>query len=323
MKFKSILGPAVLALAAAASQSYSHAQTFPTRPVRIVVPQTPGGASDALARIVGQKLSEKWGQPVVVENRAGAGGNIGMDVVAKSPADGYTLLMSYVGSHAINVSIYKKLPFDPEADFSAVATLAHVPFVAAANAALPVSNMKELAAYAAKNPVSYGSAGNGSVNHLLGEMFSTNSQVKMLHVPYKGAAPALTDLIAGQIQLVFTSLPSIAQHIRAGTVKGLAVTGSKRAQAFKDIPTIAESGYPGFVINPWFGLFAPKGTPPAVIRQINADIRKVLEDKDTVDKFAVLGAEPYETTPQEFAAILHADIQKWAVVVKSSGATAE
>lgn len=323
MKFKSILGPAVLALAAVTSQPYSHAQTFPTRPVRIVVPQTPGGASDALARIVGQKLSEKWGQPVVVENRAGAGGNIGMDVVAKSPADGYTLLMSYVGSHAINVSIYKKLPFDPEADFSAVATLANVPFVAAANAALPVSNMKELAAYAAKNPVSYGSAGNGSVNHLLGEMFSTNSQVKMLHVPYKGAAPALTDLIAGQIQLVFTSLPSIAQHIRAGTVKGLAVTGSKRAQAFKDIPTIAESGYPGFVINPWFGLFAPKGTPPAVIRQINADIRKVLEDKDTMDKFAALGAEPYETTPQEFAAILHADIQKWAVVVKSSGATAE
>jgi tripartite-type tricarboxylate transporter receptor subunit TctC len=300
-----------------------HAQVFPSRPVRIVVPQTPGGASDALARIMAQKLSEKWGQPVVVENRAGAGGNIGMDLVAKSAADGYTLLMSYVGSHAINVSIYKKLPFDPEADFSAVATLANVPFVAAANASLPVGNIKELAAYAAKNPVSFGSAGNGSVNHLLGEMFSSTSQVKMLHVPYKGAAPALTDLISGQIQLVFTSLPSIAQHIRAGTVKGLGVTGSKRAQAFKDIPTIAESGYPGFVINPWFGLFAPKGTPPAVVRQLNADINKILSDKDTVDRFAVLGAEVYETTPQEFAAVLHADIQKWAAVVKSSGATAD
>ena len=323
MKFKSISGAALLALAAALSHSYAQAQNFPTKPVRIVVPQTPGGASDALARIVGQKLSEKWGQPVVIENRAGAGGNIGMDVVAKSPADGYTLLMSYVGSHAINVSIYKKLPFDPEADFAAVASLANVPFVAAANAALPVSSMKELAAYAAKHPVSFGSAGNGSVNHLLGEMFSSASQSKMLHVPYKGAAPALTDLIAGQTQLVFTSLPSVAQHIRAGTVKGLAVTGSRRAQAFKDIPTIAESGYPGFVINPWFGLFAPKGTPVAVVRQINADIRKILEDKDTIDKFAVLGAEPYETTPQEFAAVLHSDIQKWAVVVKSSGATAD
>ena len=325
MYLKSIANASLLMLAAGLTlfQAQAQAQAFPTKPVRIVVPQTPGGASDALARIVGQKLSEKWGQPVVIENRAGAGGNIGMDVVAKSPADGYTLLMSYVGSHAINVSIYKKLPFDPEADFTAVATLANVPFVAAANAALPVGNMKELAAYAAKNPVSFGSAGNGSVNHLLGEMFSSISHSKMLHVPYKGAAPALTDLIAGQTQLVFTSLSSVAQHIRAGTVKGLAVTGSKRAQAFKDIPTIAESGYPGFVINPWFGLFAPKGTPPAIVRQINADIKKILEDKDVMDKFATLGAEPFETTPQEFTAMLHADIAKWAAVVKTSGATAD
>ena len=154
-------------------------------------------------------------------------------------------------------------------------------------------------------------------------MFSSVSQTKLLHVPYKGAAPALTDLIAGQTQLVFTSLPSIAQHIRAGTVKGLAVTGSKRAQAFKDIPTIAESGYPGFVINPWFGLFAPKGTPSAVIKQINNDIKKILEEKDTLDKFAVLGAEPFEATPQELTAMLHADILKWAAVVKISGATVD
>lgn len=327
-----IASTAAVAIAAVTLSSSALAQTaFPSKPVRIIVPQTPGGASDALARIVGQKLSEKWGQPVVIENRAGAGGNIGMEAVAKSPADGHTLLMSYVGSHAINISIYKKLPFDPEADFAAVATLANVPFVAAANAKLPVTNMTELATYAARNPVSFGSAGNGSVNHLLGEMFnaynaggaSNSNATKMLHVPYKGAAPALTDLISGQIQLVFTSLPSVAQHIKAGTVNGLAVTGSKRAAAFKDIPTIAESGYPGFVINPWFGLFAPKGTPVAVVRQINADIRKILEEKDTMDKFAALGAEPYDTKPEEFAAILHADIQKWAAVVKNSGATAD
>ncbi len=291
--------------------------------MRIVVPQTPGGASDALARIVGQKLSEKWGQPVVVDNRAGAGGNIGMDLVAKAPGDGYTLLMSYVGSHAINVSIYKKLPFDPEADFTPVATLANVPFVAAVTGSLPVNNIRELAAYAAKNPISFGSAGNGSVNHLLGEMFSVAVQTKMQHVPYKGAAPALTDLLSGQIQLVFTSLPSVAQHIRAGTIKGLGVTGSKRAQAFKDMPTISESGYPNFVINPWFGLFGPKGMPPAVVRQINADVNKILQEKDTLDKFAALGAEPYESTPQAFGAVLHADIQRWAAVVKTSGATAD
>jgi tripartite-type tricarboxylate transporter receptor subunit TctC len=320
---------ALLALSPMALAQSSAATAFPSKPVRIIVPQTPGGASDALARIVGQKLSEKWGQPVVIENRAGAGGNIGMDAVAKSPADGHTLLMSYVGSHAINVSIYKKLPFDPEADFAAVATLANVPFVAAVNAKVPVTGMKELATYAAKNPVSFGSAGNGSVNHLLGEMFNAYNAggaantSKMLHVPYKGAAPALTDLISGQIQLVFTSLPSVAQHIKAGTVNGLAVTGSKRAAAFKDIPTIAESGYPGFVINPWFGLFAPKGTPAAVVQQINADIKKILEDKATLEKFAALGAEPYDTKPEEFAAILHADIKKWAEVVKSSGATAD
>ena len=306
-----------------AAQAQTTVLNFPSKPVRIIVPQTPGGASDALARIVGQKLSEKWGQPVVIENRPGAGGNIGMDAVAKAPGDGYTLLMSYVGSHAINPSIYSKLPFDPEADFVAVATLANVPFVAAVNSAVPVNNMKSLAAYAAQKPVAFGSAGNGSVNHLLGEMFNTASGAKMQHVPYKGAAPALTDLISGQIQVVFTSLPSVAQHIRGGTVKGLSVTGSKRAAAFKDIPTVAESGFPGFVINPWFGLFASKGTPAAVAKQINGDVKKVMEDKDLLDKFAALGAEPFESTPQEFQAMLHADIKTWAAVVKSSGATAD
>ena len=304
---------------------FTQAQTlnFPVKPVRIIVPQTPGGASDALARIVGQKLSEKWGQPVVIENRPGAGGNIGMDAVAKAPGDGHTLLMSYVGSHAINPSIYSKLPFDPETDFIAVATLANVPFVAAINASVPVTNMKGLVAYASQKPVSFGSAGNGSVNHLLGEMFNTASGAKMQHVPYKGAAPALTDLISGQIQVVFTSLPSIAQHIRSGTVKGLGVTGSKRAAAFKDIPTISDSGFPGFVINPWFGLFASKGTPISVVKQINADVKKVLEDKDILEKFSALGAEPFESTPQEFQTMLHADIKIWAAVVKSSGATAD
>ena len=312
---------AIISIANVSAQTT--ATNFPSKPVRIIVPQTPGGASDALARIVGQKLSEKWGQPVVVENRPGAGGNIGMDAVAKATGDGHTLLMSYVGSHAINPSIYSKLPFDPETDFVAVATLANVPFVAAINSNVPVTNMKGLVAYAAQKPVSFGSAGNGSVNHLLGEMFNTASGAKMQHVPYKGAAPALTDLISGQIQVVFTSLPSVAQHIRSGTVRGLAVTGSKRAVSFKEIPTISESGFPGFVINPWFGLFASKGTPTNIAKQINADIKKVLEDKDVLDKFTAIGAEPFETTPQEFQAILHADIKTWAAVVKSSGATAD
>jgi tripartite-type tricarboxylate transporter receptor subunit TctC len=326
MKFSSLIGAAALALLAGPFTAPAlHAQTFPTHPVRLVVPQTPGGASDALARIMAQKLSEKWGQPVVVDNRAGAGGNIGMDIVAKAPPDGYTLLMSYVGSHAINPSIYKKLPFDPEKDFVAVANLADVPFVAVANPKLPIANIKELASYVAsgKGQVSFGSAGNGSVNHLLGEMFNSAANVKMTHVPYKGAAPALTDLLSGQIQVVFTSLPSVGQHIKSGTLKGLAVTGSKRAPAFKDIPTFVELGYPALGISPWFGIFATGGTPPAVVKQINADINKILEDKDTHDKFAAQGAEVHATTPDELQTMLHNDIKKWAVVVKQSGATVD
>ena len=315
-----LLQPLLLVLALAPAL----AQSFPTRPVRIVVPQTPGGASDALARIVGQKLQERWGQPVVIDNRAGAGGNIGMDAVAKSPADGHVLLMSYVGSHAINSSIYKKLPFDPEADFTAVATLANVPFVAVVNPSVPVNSMKELVAYAAVHPeVSFGSAGNGSVNHLLGEMFNGAAQTRLKHIPYKGAAPALNDLIAGQIQLVFTSLPSVAGHIKAGTLRALAVTSARRSTAFRDIPTMAEAGFPALGINAWFAIFAPGGTPPAVVRQLNADINAVLQDKDVAEKIAAQGAEVSTGTPQELAAQLHGDIRKWAAVVKQSGATAD
>ena len=318
------LAPSLRCLVAALTLAAGAAQAFPHKPVRLVVPQTPGGASDSLARIVGQRLSEKWGQPVVIENRAGAGGNIGMDAVAKSAADGHTLLMSYVGSHAINSSIYKKLPFDPENDFTAVATIANVPFVAVANPAVPAASMKELAAYASANPnASFGSAGNGSVNHLLGEMFNSAASLKMKHIPYKGAAPALTDLIAGQIQLVFTSLPSVAGHIKAGTLRGLAVTSAKRSSAFRDLPTMAEAGYPQLGINAWFAIFAPAGTPVAVVRQINADINATLQEKDIAEKIAAQGAEVSISSPQELSAQLSADIRKWAVVVKQSGASVE
>jgi len=309
-----------LSLAAVLIAGNAAAQTFPTKPVKIIVPQTPGGASDALARIVGQKLSEKWGQPVVIENRPGAGGNIGMDAVAKSPADGYTLLMSYVGTHAINGALYKKLPFDPEKDFTAVATVATLPFVVVVNPKLPVKNVQELAAMSKETQVTYGSAGNGSVNHLLGEMFNSAAQAKLMHVPYKGAAPALQDLVGGQISAVFTSMPSVAQFIRNGTLHGLAVTSAKRSESFKDIPTIAESGYPGFDVNPWFGLFLPAGTPSATVKQINADINAVLKQKDTSERFAAQGAEVFETSPEQFAAILRADIVKWEKIVRDSGA---
>lgn len=311
-----------LAFAGLAGATSASAQAFPSRPVKIVVPQTPGGASDALARIVGQKLSERWGQPVVVENKAGAGGNVGTELVAKSPADGYTLLMSYVGTQAINGSLYKSLSFDPYKDFATVATLATVPFALVVNQGFAPRSVAELVAYAKANtgPVNFGSAGNGSLNHLLGEMVNMSQGIKLVHVPYKGAAGALTDTIAGQIQMTFSSLPSVAGHIRSDRLRALAVTGSRRSPAFPNVPTLAEAGLGGFEISPWFGLLAPAGTPAAVVRKINADVAEVLRDKETLEKFAGAGAEPYVTTPEQFSRVLQDDIQKWSQVVKTSGA---
>ena len=311
------------ALAFAAGTLAATAQDFPSHPVRIVVPQTPGGASDTLARIMAQKLSEKWGQPVVVENRPGAGGNVGMEVVANAPADGYTLLMSYVGTHAINGSLYKKLPFDPEKDFAPVATLATLPFVIVARSDARFRSVPDLVAVAKQQRLTFGSAGNGSVNHLLGEMFNSAAGVKLVHVPYRGAAPAMQDLLAGQIDLVFTSLPSVAGSIKQGSMLALAVTSAKRSPSFPNIPTIAEAGFKDFDVNPWFGLFAPAKVPAAVVHKINTDINQLLKSQDVVDKFAAQGAEVFATDPAQFAAILHADIAKWSHVVKASGATVD
>lgn len=296
------------------------AQDFPSRPVKIVVPQTPGGASDALARIVAQKLSEKWGQPVVVENRAGAGGNVGMEVVANAPADGYTLLMSYVGTHVINGTLYKKLSFDPERDFAPVATLATLPFVMVVKVDSPFKTVPEIIDAAKKGRITFGSAGNGSVNHLVGEMFNAAANVKLAHIPYRGAAPALQDLMGGQIDLVFTSLPSVSGAIKNGMLRPVAMTSAKRAASFSNIPTIAEAGYKDFDVNPWFGLFAPAKVPAHIVQKINADVNDVVKSRDVHDKFAAQGAEPYLTTLQEFAALLKADIDKWGKVVKASGA---
>ncbi|MFZ9553179.1 MAG: Bug family tripartite tricarboxylate transporter substrate binding protein [Limnohabitans sp.] len=310
----------LISVAAVAIAVPVSAQEFPSRPVKIVVPQTPGGASDALARIVGQKLSEKWQQPVVVENRPGAGGNLGMEFVAQAPADGYTLLMSYVGSHAINAALYKKLPFDPERDFAPVATLATLPFVLVARPDAPFKTVRELADLGKRQPLTFGSAGNGSVNHLLGVMFNAAAGSKLEHIPYRGAAPAMQDLMSGQISLVFTSLPSVASAIRSGSLRGIAVTSAQRSQSFAQIPTIAESGYKDFDVSPWFGLFAPAKTPPAIVRRMNQDIQEILKNREVIEKFQGQGADPFITQPAEFAAILKSDLAKWSEVVKASGA---
>ena len=298
------------------------AQGYPNKLVRIVVPQAPGGASDALARIIAQRLSERWKQPVVVENKAGAGGVIGTESVAKSAPDGYTLLLAYDGTHAVNASLYKSLPFDPIKDFTPVATLANVPFLLAVNASSKASDMKQFIELAKVAPgkVTYGSAGNGSVNHLLGAMFGKRAGVELVHVPYKGAAPAITDLIGGSVDAVFSSIPSLVGHIQSGRVRALAVTSSRRSAALPNVPTITESGLAGFAVAPWFGLLAPAGTPADVVAKVSEDVAALLATKDVIDAFSAQGAEPFRTTPSEFAAILRGDIDKWAVVVRESGA---
>ncbi|MGS1008652.1 Bug family tripartite tricarboxylate transporter substrate binding protein [Achromobacter anxifer] len=293
---------------------------FPAKPVRIIVPQTPGGASDVLARLIGQKLTAKWGQPVVVENHPGAGGNVGMDLVVRAAPDGYTLLMSYVGTQAINGALYRKLAFDPVQDFAPVATLATLPFVMVTQADSPLKTVSAVVAAARTSHITYGSAGNGSVNHLLGEMFNTATGVKLAHIPYRGAAPALQDLMGGRIQVVFTSLPSVIGALKSSTLYPIAVTSARPAAAFDSIPTIAQAGFKDFDVNPWFGLMAPGRTPPALVRKINNDVNDILRTPEVAASFAAQGAEPYITQPDEFARILRADALKWGDVVRASGA---
>jgi tripartite-type tricarboxylate transporter receptor subunit TctC len=299
------------------------AQPFPAKLVKLVVPQTPGGATDVFARKIGQRLSELWGQSVVIENRAGAGGVIGTDVVAKSAPDGYTLLVTYAGSQAINASLYPKLPFDTIRDFQTVATLAVTPFILIVNPKLPAQNLAEFVALAKAKPnaLTYASSGNGSVNHLVGEMLKSDAGISILHVPYKGVAPAITDVMGGQVDSAFSSVPSVMQMIRGGNVRALAVSSARRVAIAPEIPTIAESGFPGFDVNPWWGILAPAGIDMAIVRKINADVAEILRSKEMIDFLATQGAEPLISSPEEFLAILQADVVKWAKVVRDAGVT--
>ena len=299
------------------------AQPYPSRVVKLIVPQTPGGATDVFARKIGQLLSEKWGQPVVIENRAGAGGVVGTEVVAKSAPDGYTLLVTYAGSQAINPALYPKIPFDSVKDFQTIATLASTPFVLIVHPKLPAKDLAEYVALARAKPdaLTYASSGNGSVNHLLGEMLKSEADIKMLHVPYRGVAPAITDVIGGQVDSAFSSVPSVLQMVQTDKVRALAISSAKRVAAAPEIPTIAESGFPGFDVNPWWGILAPAGIDMTIVRKINEDVANILRTKEMIDFLAAQGAEPLITSPEAFLKILEADVVKWAKVVKSAGVT--
>ncbi|HET8586015.1 MAG TPA: tripartite tricarboxylate transporter substrate binding protein [Casimicrobiaceae bacterium] len=298
------------------------AADYPTKPIRIVVPFPPGGTTDILARAVAQKLSETWNQQVIVDNRPGAGGNIGADLVAKAAPDGYTLVMGTVGTHAINPNLYRKMPYDHVKDFAPVILVAGVPNVLVVNPSLPVHTVHELIDYAKANPgkLNFASSGNGTSIHLSGELFKTMAGVQMTHVPYKGSAPALADLMGGQVQLMFDNLPSSLGLIKGGKLRAVAVTSTTRAAALPDVPTIAESGLPGFEASSWFGLLAPAGTPHDVVAKINGVVAAWLATPEAKDKLLAQGAIAAGGSPEAFAKHIDNETSKWAKVVKASGA---
>ncbi|MGH8691426.1 MAG: Bug family tripartite tricarboxylate transporter substrate binding protein [Burkholderiales bacterium] len=297
------------------------AQAYPAKPVRIIVNFPAGGIADIYARVIGVRVQEAWGQPVVIENRTGAGGNIGAEAVAKSAPDGYTLNMSAVGPHAVNVSLFAKLPYDPVRDFSPIALVLEAEGLLVLHPSVPPTTVSELIAYARANPgkLTFASAGMGTASHLAGELFKSMAKVDMTHVPYKGNVPAITDLLAGQTSLLFATMPTVLPHARAGKLRALATIGATRSAAVPDLPTIGES-LPGFEVNNWIGLFAPAGTPQEIVRRWNGEVLRVMQSPEIQSRLPTEGARFYPKTPEEFAAFVKSEIAKWAPVVKASGA---
>lgn len=316
------IGWALLAVSFAAPEGGALAQTYPSKPIRIVVPFPPGGPADILARIIGQNLAESWGQQAVIDNRAGAGGNIGSEMVAKALPDGYTLLMGFVGTHAINASLYSTMPYDNVKDFEPVSLVAMVTIILVVHPSIPANSVKELIVLARSRPgqLTFGSPGNGTPQHLAGELFNTMAGVKMVHIPYKGAVPALTDLLGGRVSLIFSSMPPALPHVKAGKLRALAVTSARRSSAAPNVPTIAESGLPGYEVINWYGILVPAGTPKEIVARLNAEILKILNVPDVKERLSAQGAETFSSTPQEFAAYIRKETEKWAKVVKYSGA---
>ncbi len=318
---KKTLAAALAALGLALSAT-AHAQGYPAKPVKLVVPYPPGGPTDIVARVVGQKLSEQTGQQFIVENRAGAGGNIGAEAVARSPTDGYTLLIATT-AHAINMSLFKKMSYNTLKDFAPVSLLTRGPLVIVANPSLPAQNVRELIALAKAKPgaINFASSGNGQSTHLSGELFNTMAGVKMTHIPYKGSSPALTDVMGGQASLMFDTMLSAMPFVKSGRLKALAVTSATRSPAAPDLPTVAESGVPGYETIAWNGVLAPVGTPKDVIAKLSTELKRAMEAPEVKEKFAAQGFAAAWSTPEAFGTFLQAEVDKWSLVVKASGAT--
>jgi len=305
----------------------TNAQSWPSKPVHIVVPFPAGGTTDIVARLVSAELQKAWGQPVIVENRGGAGGNIGADAVAKSAPDGYTLLMATVGTHSINLPLFEankqKLPYHPLNDFAAITNVAAVPNVMVVPAALPVNSVQQFIDLARSKPgtLNMASSGNGTSIHLTGELFKSLTKTYMVHLPYRGSAPAMHDLLAGNTQVMFDNLPSALPHIRSGRLKALAVTSAQRSAALPNVPTMEEAAnLKGFDATAWFGLLAPAGTPPEIVAKVQQDVARILATPEMRERFAAQGAVPVGDSPAQFTAFIKREIEKWTQVVKFSGA---
>jgi tripartite-type tricarboxylate transporter receptor subunit TctC len=314
-----------LALALCAIQAPGFAQTFPSRPVTLVVPFPPGGGTDTGGRVIAEQLGRRWGQPVIVENKGGAAGQIGADFVAKSRPDGYTLLLGNIGTQAINPLLYPKLPYDADRAFAPVSLVAELPLAMMVNPSVPAKTAAEFIALAKARPgqMSYSSSGAGGAPHLAAEMFKDQAGAFILHVPYRGGGPAIADLLAGHVQLSFMTVLEASGHIKAGKLRALAVTGDKRVPAFPEVPTLAESVAPGFNAISWIGLLAPAGTPPEVVEKIAADLRAVLADESVKARFVGLGGVPRATSPQEFARLIEDDKRRYAQIIRSRKITIE
>ena len=295
---------------------------YPVKAIRWIVPFPAGGPSDVLARAIGYKLSEQWGQQVVIDNRSGAGGNIGSDLAAKAAPDGYTLLMGYVGPLTINPSLYRKMPYDTVKDFAPVTAIASSTLILAAHPATAIKSIKELIARAksGQSTLSFASAGNGTPAHLAGELVNAMAGIRIQHVPYKGAAPVVTELLGNQVPLGIAALPAVIQHVKAGRLNALGVSSAKRSIFAPDVPTIAESGLPGYEVENWQGLLVPAGTPRGIVNKLHTETVKILQSQDVKDRLYSQGFEIGTSTPEQFATYLKADIVKWAKLVKSSGA---
>jgi tripartite-type tricarboxylate transporter receptor subunit TctC len=311
-----LMASAILLMAVLPAQ----AQNYPSKPIRIIVAYTPAGTTDILARAIGQKMSESWSQPVIVENRPGAAGNIGTELAAKATPDGYTLIMGTAGTHGINVSLYRKLNWHSLRDFAPVSLAAMVPNIMVVNNSLPIKSVKELIAYAKANPgkLSYGSPGNGSTAHLSMELFKSMTGTNLVHIPYKGSAGVLADVMGGQIAVTIDNMPVYLPQVKAGKIRALAVSPAKRSTAAPDIPTIAEAGVPGYDSGAWFGLLAPAGTPRAIVEKLSVETARILKLPDVSKRISELGAEPVGSTPAQFTALIKDEIAKWAKVIKDA-----